>query len=92
MGMRFRFQPSLPARGATTVSPRSLAGSTISTLAPREGSDPLDHRGDPVPQGISTLAPREGSDSAAAPNLAAAGEFQPSLPARGATGRKGSRR
>ena len=34
-----RFQPSLPARGATKASPKRTGGYGISTLAPREGSD-----------------------------------------------------
>ena len=38
-GQVCRFQPSLPARGATNKPKRRSAGQWISTLAPREGSD-----------------------------------------------------
>ena len=88
------FQPTLPARGATssTAKRRNSCGHSISTHAPREGSDgrrpPLPARG--AITEISTRAPREGSDSGRRiSRLPARGatrnKFQPALPARGAT-------
>ena len=58
-----KFQPSLPARGATRGGDSVADSHSISTLAPREGSDVADRlTGGDV--SISTLAPREGSDNA----------------------------
>ena len=78
------FQPTLPARGATGGRGRPKKTKSISTHAPRTGSDwrmRLACRS----RRISTHAPRTGSDNAPScvenvPKL-----FQPTLPARGAT-------
>ena len=58
----FEFLPALPARGATQLSKHQvLFARSISTRAPREGSDwRLRTRKHGSP--ISTRAPREGSD------------------------------
>ena len=40
-----KFQPSLPARGATATAAAKRAGYSISTLAPREGSDHIPGHG-----------------------------------------------
>ena len=80
-----RFQPALPARGATTGYDRLNIVPLISTRAPREGSD----RPPQSPQvrglQISTRAPREGSDNICSNCAAFSFLFQPALPARGAT-------
>ena len=131
------FQPTLPARGATTrfadhkresqyFNPRSPHGERqfpvtvdcfigiISTHAPRTGSDDKSDNFDSIDVGISTHAPRTGSDkvytstgetvsviSTHAPRTGSdrpdcrhsrdGGEFQPTLPARGATPAKPTR-
>ena len=56
-----RFLPALPARGATRASMLFFVAASISTRAPREGSDDIGKR---LTQAliISTRAPREGSD------------------------------
>ena len=102
-----RFQPTLPARGATwedietvqqlvrisTHAPRTGSDFVrfargvvrlISTHAPRTGSD---FRPEPVAptQDISTHAPRTGSDTNDFVTFLCVYEFQPTLPARGAT-------
>ena len=59
----------------------------ISTHAPREGSDRPRERGDRGVR-ISTHAPREGSDRIVHGEFVHAHEFQPTLPARGATRRR----
>ena len=61
------FQPTLPARGATPRASAPAYTSTISTHAPRTGSD---RRRPRVPLGtqISTHAPRTGSDRHRAAN------------------------
>ena len=60
------FQPTLPARGATTRLTRARWHGPISTHAPRTGSDqaryPYQRQGQ-----ISTHAPRTGSDNLTAP-------------------------
>ena len=57
----------------------------ISTRAPREGSDRARAREERVDTPISTRAPREGSDATCSPQYSARAQFQPALPARGAT-------
>ena len=57
------FQPTLPARGATIAAVHDVLRRTISTHAPRTGSDHA-RSGDLRRALISTHAPRTGSDSA----------------------------
>ena len=79
------FQPTLPARGATAQVATGEFDFAISTHAPREGSDfwcPMRL----CPKTISTHAPREGSDPAPPWAGRCRCRFQPTLPARGATG------
>ena len=78
------FQPTLPARGATRRDLPDLPSVAISTHAPRTGSDRRNRLHRPV-QRISTHAPRTGSDQALNRGLFSEKEFQPTLPARGAT-------
>ena len=78
------FQPTLPARGATVESLAMNIMNSISTHAPRTGSDPhgtVHYMG----VAISTHAPRTGSDIKNYDILKSAIGFQPTLPARGAT-------
>ena len=78
------FQPSLPARGATSRGLRADGPPGISTLAPREGSDSisrgrlsrLPHFNPRSPRGERPLV-------VSIKDICCA--FQPSLPARGAT-------
>ena len=74
-----RFQPSLPARGATKAVPALHCPEGISTLAPREGSDPAETPEEKLTR-ISTLAPREGSDAADMLRTAAGRYFNPRSP------------
>ena len=83
--IRFRFQSTLPVRGATIIFNFDFPIFDISIHAPRAGSDRgwhlQRHR-----RRISIHAPRAGSDIANFPiNLDALG-FQSTLPVRGATG------
>ena len=80
-----RFQPTLPARGATTTSMSDISLSLISTHAPRTGSDISPCAVNPRWK-ISTHAPRTGSDRVGRCRRSPDGGFQPTLPARGATG------
>ena len=58
---KYKFQSTLPVRGATQFSAHLVKLIAISIHAPREGSDTdAPHGG--VEQGISIHAPREGSD------------------------------
>ena len=57
----FQFQPTLPARGATSSLSMGSMGYSISTHAPRTGSDAVSH-GAILQIRISTHAPRTGSD------------------------------
>ena len=82
-----RFQPTLPARGATFPCfciPKLTM--QISTHAPRTGSDDFHGLAGVHFVAISTHAPRTGSDHEFPGALLADAEFQPTLPARGATG------
>ena len=78
------FQPTLPARGATVKRSMVIALKTISTHAPRTGSD-ADRILSNMRQIISTHAPRTGSDITLVLSLSTHSAFQPTLPARGAT-------
>ena len=78
------FQPTLPARGATYFplstphidyfNPRSPHGERLRQCYPYRWKTP-----------ISTHAPRTGSDSSRVDTLSLETQFQPTLPARGAT-------
>ena len=57
-----QFQPTLPARGATSSASYRLTVHVISTHAPRTGSDAEGERLSFAEQQISTHAPRTGSD------------------------------
>ena len=57
-----RFQPTLPARGATPDDVDRLEIAYISTHAPRTGSDHMAGLAERAGQSISTHAPRTGSD------------------------------
>ncbi len=105
---RERFQPTLPARGATlhwcargaswsNFNPRSPHGERRKLVIqarfvkkdfnPRSphGERPRPLRGRTALLHISTHAPRTGSDSRRAASRQKEGQFQPTLPARGAT-------
>ena len=77
------FQPTLPARGATKSSCHVHQGRSISTHAPRTGSDKMTFAAvclvlfqPTLPARGATLPPCDGETIA---------QFQPTLPARGAT-------
>ena len=78
------FQPTLPARGATTVKPCVTPVLTISTHAPRTGSD---QRYSMQPQDAVNFNPRSphGERHNTRPHSDGRFRFQPTLPARGAT-------
>ena len=57
-----RFQPTLPARGATDINASAIVHERISTHAPRTGSDVLSDKSYQYTTAISTHAPRTGSD------------------------------
>ncbi len=80
------FQSTLPARGATQTMGNALNGSSISTHAPRTGSDascicvkPFFARFQP------TLPARGATDKKFVVKMLVEKVFQPTLPARGAT-------
>ena len=78
------FQPTLPARGATSICLKGRKDAKISTHAPRTGSDIANHvLGQAL--AISTHAPRTGSDDKFLRQGRVHTGFQPTLPARGAT-------
>ena len=74
-----RFQPTLPARGATPAPHRPRHRRPISTHAPREGSDASRPQQYPFFE-ISTHAPREGSDSGSTSAPPSATDFNPRSP------------
>ena len=78
------FQPTLPARGATPSRRRRRRSRTISTHAPRTGSD---RSSQPSPFPLHNFNPRSphGERPAAYDRMEAEVVFQPTLPARGAT-------
>ena len=88
-GRRWKFQPTLPARGATWKA-TSTPFRTRRHFNPRsphgERQKPLD--GQMGFLEISTHAPRTGSDAMPSRSFSASGAFQPTLPARGATSAK----
>ena len=80
------FQPSLPARGATWQSlPQRRPQTYFNPRSPRGERQSATGQAVERPR-ISTLAPREGSDIFSSFLGRVFSEFQPSLPARGATG------
>ena len=79
-----RFQPTLPARGATSKVRYPWTELSISTHAPRTGSDNLSSLFTRHIK-ISTHAPRTGSDPCYNVKCKSSKRFQPTLPARGAT-------
>ena len=83
-----RFQPTLPARGATVLAAKFAVSHFISTHAPRTGSDchPPPRRSH---RRISTHASRTGSDFVDENRSSVPQRFQPTLPARGATQKMG---
>ena len=79
-----RFQPTLPARGATRLAACRVSGSTISTHAPRTGSDTNNCIVEISTTHFNPRSPHgERQTSMPAPSYMSA--FQPTLPARGAT-------
>ena len=74
-----RFQPTLPARGATPAHQEPHGAAVISTHAPRTGSDEPRGRGQSVHK-ISTHAPRTGSDGAGGAGLPHLVYFNPRSP------------
>ena len=80
----WKFQSTLPARGATTKSLLSINPNQISIHAPRTGSDVISYTPS-VPAIISIHAPRTGSDVVILELSSSTTPFQSTLPARGAT-------
>ena len=82
---RPRFQPTLPARGATPKGgDHDRPGPYFNPRSPH-GERRAASRRQSRQQFISTHAPRTGSDTFALQNRALFMQFQPTLPARGAT-------
>ena len=81
----WRFQSTLPARGATPYIPVSKC--TYLDFNPRSphGERPRQRVTPPNAKGISIHAPRTGSDLHHAANVDGVRAFQSTLPARGAT-------
>ena len=73
-----------PRTGSDCIRNHIASYHDISTHAPRTGSDDSFHLGFTA-QGISTHAPRTGSDRQTIANESEIIQFQPTLPARGAT-------
>ena len=80
----WRFQSTLPARGATALATHEGKWIKISIHAPRTGSDGV-HLYKPLLLLISIHAPRTGSDGHLRDSAHDAAVFQSTLPARGAT-------
>ena len=85
---RRRFQPSLPARGATQDGRESGTILSISTLAPREGSDRFPVSFHPRLPTFQPSLPARGATCRFDSRAVDCFLFQPSLPARGATCRR----
>ena len=79
-----RFQPTLPARGATRLAACRVSGSTISTHAPRTGSDTTNCIVEISTTHFNPRSPH-GERRHAARLYDGAVRFQSTLPARGAT-------
>ena len=82
-----RFQPTLPARGATLRRKFLVFANSISTHAPRTGSDGLSIRPRRCTADFNPRSPHGERQSPCSRPLET-GKFQPTLPARGATSRK----
>ena len=80
-----RFQPTLPARGATMLSLVHAKGRTISTHAPRTGSDLAVLVQQTVRDSFQPTLPARGATGDWIPVRRIDKRFQPTLPARGAT-------
>ena len=80
----YKFQSTLPARGATIATRTLGVFLPISIHAPRTGSDPELSLAPPAIT-ISIHAPRTGSDHGQGEERYAVTGFQSTLPARGAT-------
>ena len=79
-----QFQPTLPARGATSASAHTRSGDSISTHAPRTGSDRRILMRTLFFRNFNPRSPHgERHSRTASPPLWQ--PFQPTLPARGAT-------
>ena len=74
------FQPTLPVRGATSIVSNSAAALSISTHAPRAGSDRPAASPSARGEAISTHAPRAGSDRKASVRLSSVYHFNPRSP------------
>ena len=80
------FQPTLPVRGATRRCVRtSTSTSSISTHAPRAGSDKRSRRCSSIPKRFQPTLPVRGATGARVSPVKARYQFQPTLPVRGAT-------
>ncbi len=84
-GMCLIFQPALPAKGATSSWLLRDCGGQISIHVPREGSDTPESMLEGKLEYISTHAPYEGSDVIGFKGCRVLGQFQSTLPVRGAT-------
>ena len=78
------FQPTLPARGATAAAEKAGVTIEISTHAPRTGSDPPARSSQRFPRDFNPRSPH-GERLAMLWTSVDGGQFQPTLPARGAT-------
>ena len=78
------FQPTLPARGATNQIRRELHHPHISTHAPRTGSDNQPGHDEWLARHFNPRSPHGERQRHAAADVCVA-QFQPTLPARGAT-------
>ena len=79
------FQPTLPARGATPQARRRGRHDTISTHAPRTGSDTIPLFSAFVQRHFNPRSPHGERHASGQPEHASGQQFQPTLPARGAT-------
>ena len=86
-----RFQPTLPARGATTHSRKQVARELFQPTLPARGATAATCTASQASR-ISTHAPRTGSDAEYCISDADTWRFQPTLPARGATNKAPDRK
>ena len=80
----WKFQSTLPARGATLLTRQSAGASVISIHAPRTGSDATDGRCTTIARHFNPRSPH-GERLGVIQALYGVGPFQSTLPARGAT-------
>ena len=83
----FKFQPTLPARGATTSPISSEKSTTYFNPRSPHGERQTIYCSTLSLSEISTHAPRTGSDALSHQSVCSLQLFQPTLPARGATAR-----